>query len=59
MRQGDADHRTPAPGGDGRRIQKLQHAAMLLEWLRRNVPQFDHELGEYLHREGPIATPDD
>jgi hypothetical protein len=39
--------------------EEIEHAAMLLEWLRRKVPKFDEQLGEYLHREGPIATPDD
>jgi hypothetical protein len=28
--------------------EEIEHAAMLIEWLRRNDPHFDKELREYL-----------
>ena len=30
------------------RNEEIEHAAMLLEWLRRTVPAFDEQLGTYL-----------
>ncbi|MFW5893723.1 MAG: encapsulin-associated ferritin-like protein [Verrucomicrobiota bacterium] len=30
------------------RNEEIEHAAMLLEWLRRSVPSFDEQLGTYL-----------
>lgn len=35
--------------------EEMEHAAMVLEWLRRNNEAFAHELDEYLYREGPIV----
>lgn len=35
--------------------EEIEHAAMLLEWLRRTEPRFDKELKEYLFSEGPIT----
>lgn len=35
--------------------EEIEHAAMVLEWLRRNSPDFDKELREYLFTEGDIA----
>ena len=35
--------------------EEMEHAAMLIEWLRRNNGDFAGQLGEYLGREGPIA----
>jgi len=37
---------------------EMEHAAMLIEWLRRNVPEFATQLTKFLHREGPIVTAD-
>ena len=37
------------------RDEEIEHAAMVLEWIRRNMPQFDKELRENLFKEGPIA----
>lgn len=37
------------------RDEEIEHAAMILEWLRRRMPQFDKELRESLFKEGPIA----
>src|SRR5437763_11205964 len=34
--------------------EEVEHAAMLIEWLRRNSTDFDHQLGTYLFREGAI-----
>jgi len=36
--------------------EELEHAAMLIEWLRRNSPHFDKELKEYLFTEGDICA---
>ncbi|MGL4687411.1 MAG: hypothetical protein ACRCVS_01845 [Fusobacteriaceae bacterium] len=30
------------------RNEEIEHAAMLTEWLRRNMPNFDKELKDYL-----------
>ena len=35
--------------------EEMEHAAMVLEWIRRNDPDFDHELKDNLFKEGPIA----
>jgi ferritin-like protein len=35
--------------------EETEHACMVLEWIRRNDPQFDKELREYLFQEGPIV----
>jgi len=35
--------------------EETEHAAMVLEWIRRNNPRFDKELREYLFSEGPIT----
>jgi len=34
---------------------EMEHAAMLLEWMRRNVAEFATQLGKFLNTEGPIA----
>ncbi|MEZ5687957.1 MAG: hypothetical protein R3E21_04095 [Caenibius sp.] len=36
--------------------EEIEHAAMALEWLRRNSTHFDKELREYLFSEGDIAA---
>ncbi|PPE72979.1 ferritin [Solimonas fluminis] len=41
------------------RDEEKEHAAMVLEWLRRRDPKFAAELRERLFREGPIAHPGD
>ncbi|MAW78644.1 MAG: ferritin [Parvularcula sp.] len=35
--------------------EEIEHAAMALEWLRRNSPDFDEELRNYLFKDGPIT----
>jgi len=35
--------------------EELEHAAMVLEWIRRNDPQVDAQLREYLFKEGSIT----
>jgi ferritin-like protein len=35
--------------------EEIEHAAMLLEWLRRSEPRFAKELKEYLFTDGPIT----
>ncbi len=37
------------------RDEEKEHAAMVLEWIRRHDPQFDKELREYLFTDKPIA----
>lgn len=37
------------------RDEEIEHAAMVLEWIRRRNPQFDRELRERLFSEGPIT----
>jgi len=37
------------------RDEEKEHAAMLLEWIRRRDPKFDHELKDALFKEGPIT----
>jgi hypothetical protein len=34
---------------------EMEHAAMLIEWLRRNVPEFATQLTKFLGVPGPIA----
>jgi ferritin-like protein len=38
------------------RDEEIEHAAMVLEWLRRNDPVFDRHLRTYLFTEAPIET---
>lgn len=35
--------------------EEIEHASMILEWLRRASPDFDRELREYLFKKGDIA----
>lgn len=35
--------------------EEMEHAAMVLEWIRRNNADFDKELREYLFKDGPIT----
>jgi ferritin-like protein len=37
------------------RDEEKEHAAMVLEWIRRNDPTMDAELRDYLFTEKPIA----
>lgn len=37
------------------RDEEIEHACMLVEWLRRNMPEFDRELRQYLFTEAPIT----
>ena len=37
------------------RDEEKEHAAMVLEWIRRRDPKFDGELKDYLFTEKPIA----
>jgi ferritin-like protein len=37
------------------RDEEMEHAAMVLEWLRRNMDGWDHELRDYLFTDKPIA----
>ena len=37
------------------RDEEKEHAAMLLEWIRRQDPTFEKELKDYLFTEDPIA----
>ena len=35
--------------------EEMEHASMLIEWIRRSSPEFDHELRDNLFKEGPIS----
>jgi hypothetical protein len=35
--------------------EEMEHAAMVLEWIRRNNADFDHQLRNNLFKEGRIA----
>jgi hypothetical protein len=37
------------------RDEEKEHAAMVLEWIRRRDPRFDKELRDYLFTDEPIA----
>ena len=37
------------------RDEEKEHAAMVLEWIRRRDPKMDHELREALFKAGPIT----
>lgn len=37
------------------RDEEKEHAAMVLEWIRRHDPALDHELKDNLFKEGPIT----
>ncbi|HTN65961.1 MAG TPA: ferritin-like domain-containing protein [Burkholderiaceae bacterium] len=37
------------------RDEEKEHAAMVLEWIRRHDPKMDHELKENLFKTGPIT----
>jgi ferritin-like protein len=37
------------------RDEEKEHAAMVLEWIRRRDPKMDHELRESLFQTGPIT----
>jgi hypothetical protein len=37
------------------RDEEKEHAAMVLEWIRRKDPKFDHELRDYLFTTKEIA----
>jgi ferritin-like protein len=41
------------------RDEEKEHAAMVLEWIRRRDAKFDKELREYLFTDGPIKDHDD
>ena len=38
------------------RDEEKEHAAMVLEWIRRHDPAFDQELRDYLFTTKPIAA---
>lgn len=37
------------------RDEEMEHAAMVLEWIRRRVPAFDRELRDWLFSDKPLA----
>jgi hypothetical protein len=41
------------------RREELEHAAMLIEWMRRTDATFALQLGEYLNRDGAIVRAED
>jgi ferritin-like protein len=53
---GDADLRAILTHN---RDEEQEHAAMVLEWIRRHDPGFDQRLRQYLFTEGPITERED
>ncbi|MEX2015282.1 MAG: ferritin-like domain-containing protein [Candidatus Hydrogenedentales bacterium] len=41
------------------RDEEMEHAAMMLEWLRRQIPEFEEKLRMYLFSEGSIVRRED
>lgn len=41
------------------RDEEIEHAAMTLEWLRRQLPEFDEQLRKYLFTSDPITQIED
>ena len=39
------------------RDEEKEHAAMVLEWIRRHDPRFDKEMRDYLFTDKPIRDP--
>ena len=39
------------------RDEEKEHAAMVLEWIRRKDPKLDENLREYLYKKGAIFDP--
>lgn len=39
------------------RDEEKEHAAMLLEWIRRRDERFSHEMKDYLFTDKPLAHP--
>tara|TARA_Y100001933_G_scaffold99596_1_gene100036 strand:+ start:6081 stop:6437 length:357 start_codon:yes stop_codon:yes gene_type:complete len=37
------------------RDEEIEHACMVIEWLRRNHPKFDEQLRRFLFKDGPIG----
>ncbi|MCY0881728.1 MAG: ferritin [Firmicutes bacterium] len=35
---------------------EMEHAAMLMEWIRRDIPHFDKEMKRFLNTTDPIAN---
>jgi hypothetical protein len=38
------------------RGEEIEHAMMVLEWIRRREPLFDKNIGTYLRTQGPITS---
>jgi len=41
------------------RDEEIEHAVMMLEWLRRNMPGWDEEMRTYLFTDAPITELED
>ena len=41
------------------RNEEIEHAMMLLEWIRRNHPGYDEEMKTYLFKNAPITELED
>ncbi len=41
------------------RDEEIEHAAMVLEWLRRNMDKWDDELSTYLFTKAPVTEVED
>ena len=36
--------------------EEMEHACMVLEWMRRNNTDFAKQLGDWLYKDGPITS---
>jgi ferritin-like protein len=41
------------------RDEEIEHATMMLEWIRRNMPGWDQQMRRYLFTEAPITEIED
>ena len=41
------------------RDEEKEHAAMLIEWIRRNMDEWDKELNDYLFTSAPLGAHED
>jgi len=39
--------------------EEMEHACMVLEWMRRNDEDFAEQIDDYLYRDGDIVGPSD
>ena len=55
MRAAASDDETVRAVLEHNRDEEIEHAMMLLEWVRRNFPGFDEQMRTYLFTSAPIT----